>query len=602
MKLTPFAKVFLTIVILGVLGYVGYHYRDTLIPGRKTGTSNTPNTAGDLPTGPNNPASANASYSTPGTKPGCSDAPEVRMNVWAWNSQMGLMAATGGKQATDGSLMCQEHVNLQLIREDDSNKMQENLTAFATALKNGDKNPKDGVHFVAIMGDGAPAFLKGLNDVLGKKLGPDYEARIIGSCGYSRGEDKFMGPAEWKINPSASKGGVCAGVLRDGDWNIALKWLGDNGLRNNPDEHTWDPDALNWVAADTYVDAAKKYVEGYSEERVVVKNGKPTGEKKRITVDSVVTWTPGDVTVAQGKGGIVSIVSTQEYSSQMPNVIIGIDKWMKDNRPTVEHFLSAIMKGGDAVKGNPEALKHAAKVSAEVYHEETPDYWLKYFHPVTERDKQGLEVSLGGSYVNNLADNAMLFGLTQGTSDLLAATYTKFGDLDVQQYPNLMPNYPKIDRVRDASYIRDLAGSSTQLASSIEAQKPKYDPNAATGQKAAVVGRRSWAIEFESGKATFTPSAEATLNDLSRELLVASGTLVQVHGHTDSAGSADANQRLSEERAFAVKQWLMDKSSVNFPSERISVHAHGATNPVAPNSTAEGRAKNRRVEIVLVSG
>jgi outer membrane protein OmpA-like peptidoglycan-associated protein len=603
MKLTPFAKVFLTIVILAVLGYVGYHYRDTLIPGRTTQPSVTPSKV-DLAAGPDSPASVNANYKVPGSRPGCTDQPEVRMNVWAWNAQMGLMAATGGKQATEGSLMCEEKVNLQLIREDDSNKMQENLTAFATALKKGDRNPKDGVHFVAIMGDGAAQFLKGLNDVLGSKLGHQYEARIIGSAGYSRGEDKFMGPNEWKGNPSASKGGVCAGVLRDGDWNIAQKWLGDNGLRNNPDEHTWDPDALNWVSADTYVDAAKKYVEGYSEDRPVVRNGKPTGEKKHITVDSVVTWTPGDVTVAQGKGGIVSIVSTKEYSSQMPNVVIGIDKWMQDNRSEVEHFLSAMMKGGDAVKGSHQGLEHAAKVSAEVYHEETGDYWLRYFNPVTEKDKQGIEVSLGGSYVNNLADNMLLFGLVPGSSDLLAATYTKFGDIDVQQYPKLIPNYPKMDQARDISYIKDIAGTQSQSASAsaTEAEKPKYDAAASSNPKASVVGRRSWDIQFDSGRATFTPQAQQTLEELSRDLLVASGTLIQVHGHTDSLGSNDKNQQLSEERAFAVKQWLMNKSSVNFPSERISVHAHGATNPVAPNSTAEGRAKNRRVEIVLVSG
>ena len=140
------------------------------------------------------------------------------------------------------------------------------------------------------------------------------------------------------------------------------------------------------------------------------------------------------------------------------------------------------------------------------------------------------------------------------------------------------------------------------MAAAVEAEKPKYDASAAMSSKASVVGRRSWAIEFDTGKATFTPQAQATLEDLSRELLVASGTLVQVHGHTDSQGSADANQRLSEDRAFAVKQWLMNKSALNFPSERISVHSHGATNPIAPNSTSEGRAKNRRVEIVLVSG
>src|SRR5260221_13904025 len=151
-----------------------------------------------------------------------------------------------------------------------------------------------------------------------------------------------------------------------------------------------------------------------------------------------------------------------------------------------------------------------------------------------------------------------------------------------------------MDRARDISYIKDIAGVQPQSASAAEAEKPKYDATAASNPKASVVGRRSWAIEFDSGRATFTPQAQQTLDELSRELLVASGTLIQVHGHTDSLGNADKNQSLSEERAFAVKQWLMNKSSVNFPSERISVHAHGASNPVAPNSTPDGRAKNRR--------
>jgi outer membrane protein OmpA-like peptidoglycan-associated protein len=600
MRLTGFAKLFITIIVLAVVGLFVYKYRATLIPAALLKSSVVPS---KVELGQAQDATANnVDYKTPGTEAGCTDQPELRMNVWAWNAQMGLMAATGGKQATKGSLMCDNGVNLKLIREDDGSKMSENLVAFATALKGGDSNPSKGVHFVGIMGDGSPSFLKGVNDVLGKKLGPEYRARIIASAGYSRGEDKFMGPAEWKANPATSRGGVVAGVLRDGDWNIAQKWLGDNGLPNNPDEKTYDPDALNWVAADTYVDAAKKYVEGWSEERPVVRNGKPTGEKKKITVQGVVTWTPGDVTIAHEKGGIISIVSTREYNTQMPHVIIGIDKWMRDNRTQVDHFLTALVKGGDAVKGNNNALETAAKVSATVYAEENGDYWMKYFHPVLERDKAGTEVSLGGSYVNNLADNLLLFGMTPGSSNLFKATYTKFGDVAVQQYPELVPSYPGTDDILDTSYLKDIGGSGTSTAA-VEAAKPKYDEATAKAEAPRnVVGRRSWAITFDTGRATFTPSAESVLDQLQRELLVAGGTTIQIHGHTDNVGNADANQRLSEERAFAVKQWLMDKSSVNFPSERMTVFAHGATNPIAPNSTAEGKAKNRRVEIVLVSG
>jgi OmpA-OmpF porin, OOP family len=597
-RLTPFAKAFISLVILAVVGYVVWHNRDGLVPAATSKPSVVP-TPVELAKAPENVGATQEAkdFRAASNRPGCTHLPEIRYNLWAWNSQMGLMAATGGKQATEGSLMCEAKVNLRLIREDDPSKMQENLVAFATELKKGVANPTQGSHFVAIMGDGAAAFLQGVNEVLEKKLGPEYAARIIGSAGYSRGEDKFMGPPEWKANPSAARGGVVAGYLRDGDWNIAQKWLGDNGLRNNPNEKTYDPDALNWVSADDYIDASKKYISGWEETRPVVKNGKPTGEKIKIRVQGVVTWTPGDVMVAREKGGLVSIVSTKEYSSQMPNAIIGIDKWMKDNRSTVEGMLTAIFKGGDAVKGNRQAFEHAAAISAEVYGEEDAAYWMRYFNIVTERDKQGLLVELGGSYVNNLGDNMLLFGLAPGSANLFAATYTKFGDVVVQQYPELVPSYPTVDRAIDTSYVRAIAERSGGAVAAQQAV-PKYEQVVGSAP-AQVVSRRSWNITFNSGRATFTSQAERELRELARELLVAGGTLVQVHGHTDSQGNVDANHRLSEERAFAVKQWLMEQSSVNFPPERISVFAHGQTNPVASNATEDGRSKNRRVEIVL---
>jgi outer membrane protein OmpA-like peptidoglycan-associated protein len=584
LRLTVTAKLFIAVVILGAVALIFY-----LNPGLLGKVAPMANTkpSSNIPPVASLPESAGfpAVVDGPG---GCTNLPEVRFYHWAWNAQMGMMLANGGKQAAANSLMCQKGVNLKLIREDNIDSMQAALGAFAEALKKGEAQPKDGAHFVAIMGDGAAQFLKGLNDKL-VKLGPDYIDVVVGSAGYSRGEDKFMGPAAWKQNPQAARGGLVAGVLRDGDWNIALKWLGDNRIPNNPDESSYDPDALNWVNASDYVEAAQKYVSGYCTE---LKNVK-TGKKEKHCVDAIVTWTPGDVTAAEGRGGLVSIVSTKEYRSQMPNVIIGNKKWMDQNRKIVTGMLSAIFEAGDKVKTSDDALRQAAAVSALVYKEKDAAYWYKYFKGVTEKDKQGLEVELGGSAVNNLADNLQLFGMAPGSTNAFAATYTVFANVVKSQYPNLFPSFYPAEQITDLSYLRDL---QSQGPATTAADLPKFAPN----QKVAnVVSKKSWDIQFATGSADFTPETTATLKQLLQDLVIASGTLVELHGHTDNQGSPDANMKLSEDRAFAVKKWLEKEAPSSFPEGRIKVVAHGQTEPVAPNTTAEGRARNRRVVVVL---
>lgn len=594
-RLTPFAKVLIAVFLIATVAISVKRWAPDLwrkvVPSAKERQSVVP-TRADLPQGGDAASQGVAEAALPGSNAIRSDSPEARMLIWAWNAQMGLLYANGGAQTTDGSLMAKRGVNVKLIRQDDVSQMQNDLIKFAQELKRGTAQPKVGAHFVAIMGDGAAAFLAGVNNQLAR-IGPEYVAQVIGSCGYSRGEDKFMGLPEWKQNPQAARGALVAGVLRDGDWNIAMKWAGDNGIPNNPDEKTYDPDALNWVAADTYVDAAQKYVAGYAEERAVVSQGKRTGQRKRVTVNGVVTWTPGDVTVARERGGLVSIVSTKEYRYQMPNTIIGIKKWMQSNRTAVEEMLVAICEGGDQVKLYPRALSKAAEISAAVYNEETPEYWERYYRGTTETDKQGLAVELGGSSVNNVADNLYLFGLAPGSTNIFGATYTVFGNIVVQQYSNLVPSYPPLEEILDTSYIAEAAKNQPDGA---KADVATFSAGAGLTR---IISRRSWEVNFNSGQSSLTPWGERQLGALFQDLVIAGGTTVEIHGHTDNIGNPKSNRDLSEQRAFAVKRWLEARSSANFPEGRIRVFAHGDENPVAPNGTAEGRAKNRRVEVVL---
>lgn len=588
-RLTMQAKLFVAAIVAATGGFVVYknpQWVGSVAPPASTAVVN----ASNIP-----PRAELADPSSSGTfptitdgAPGCANLPKVRFYHWAWNAQMGLMYATGGKQAVAGSLMCERGVNLELVREDNTDNMQSQLATFAEALKKGEAHPASGAHFVAIMGDGSATVLKSLNDRLGK-LGPDYVAQVVGSAGYSRGEDKFMGPPAWRDHPQAARGGLVAGVLRDGDWNIALKWLGDNRIPNNPNEQTWDPDALNWVNATDYVDAAQKYVSGFC---VDLKNVK-TGNKEKKCVNGVVTWTPGDVTVAEQKGGLVSIVSTKEYRSQMPNVIIGHKKWMQANAKTVEGMLGAIFDAGDKLKGDDEAMRKAAAISAVVYKEKDAAYWYRYFRVIEQKDKQGLAVELGGSSVNNLADNLQLFGMAPGSVNAFAATYTVFGNIVKSQYPDLVPSFYPVEKILDTAYVRALAERS---APKTQADNPTFVSTQAIKQ---IVSKRAWNIEFDTGSARFTPQAEEQLKTLLADLVVASGTLVEIHGHTDDQGSPDGNMKLSESRAFAVKTWLEKQSPTAFPESRVKVLAKGQTEPVVPNSTPENRAKNRRVVIVM---
>src|SRR5207249_11804712 len=162
-------------------------------------------------------------------------------------------------------------------------------------------------------------------------------------------------------------------------------------------------------------------------------------------------------------------------------------------------------KPADQLKAYPEPLKRAAAISAKVYNEQNGEYWLKYYQGTRETDKTGNMVELGGSAVNNLNDNLLLFGLQPGANNNFRSTYTVFGNIAAQQYPDLFKDANKIPDVKeilDTSYV---LGASSLAQGGAEADVASFSSSGDTGR---VVSKRDWSIEFDSGKATFTAEAE----------------------------------------------------------------------------------------------
>jgi OOP family OmpA-OmpF porin len=101
---------------------------------------------------------------------------------------------------------------------------------------------------------------------------------------------------------------------------------------------------------------------------------------------------------------------------------------------------------------------------------------------------------------------------------------------------------------------------------------------------------------FDSGKADLKPAGKAKLDELVQKLKGFDLESITAIGHTDSKGSASFNEKLSVRRAAAVKAYLVSKG---VDAQRIHTEGKGASQPVADNKTAAGRAKNRRVELEI---
>ena len=106
-------------------------------------------------------------------------------------------------------------------------------------------------------------------------------------------------------------------------------------------------------------------------------------------------------------------------------------------------------------------------------------------------------------------------------------------------------------------------------------------------------------LHFETGSATLSQASSRQLEMLAAVLTAYPNVATSIKGHTDNAGDAAANRKLSADRAAAVKQALVDRG---VPAARIESEGHGSEQPIASNDLEEGRARNRRVELVVVKG
>ncbi len=543
----------------------------------------------------------------------------IRLGHWTWNTHQSWAYANKGKETKADSLFAKNGITLQFIRMEEIPIQVASLAQFAKSFKSGQKNPGSGVHFFTIMGDAGGLVMNMANNAL-KDIDSDYEAEIIGFGGFSAGEDKFMGLPEWKTNPQSARGGLVTGVKADGDWNVMIFWCAQNKVPFNSDKKYYDPNALNFLNVGSYIKAAEFYIANKPVEFIFKSDGKDykgkpikEGDKGFVAINGVVTWTPGDKNIADQRGGLVSIASTKEYSNQMPQYIVGLKQWNRQNKGIVTKMLASIYQASDKINHGNVLLKarkvrarsagdirwEAAKYAKEIFGSESQDYWYKYFNIVKVRDKKGLTVEIGGSSVSNLPRNIKFFGLDGGVN-IGKIVYNRFAKLAMHYYPEVLKGYPKWEKVFNPEYLLAVKGQFAGLSKSAD-YLPVFKKEAKSGSQ---IGELSYNIAFDSGKATFKPSANSVLSNALEELVIAANARIEIHGHTDTQGDGKANMSLSRRRASAVEKWFVNHAGSSFPQNRVKIVPHGENNPlvndfVGGKYQADKMAQNRRVIVKI---
>jgi OOP family OmpA-OmpF porin len=104
-------------------------------------------------------------------------------------------------------------------------------------------------------------------------------------------------------------------------------------------------------------------------------------------------------------------------------------------------------------------------------------------------------------------------------------------------------------------------------------------------------------IQFPVGQSTLTPDNYTLLSKVQQAIGTFDNPRVTIEGHTDSTGSAQMNQELSQKRAEAVKTYLVANKTL--PATLIRATGYGPSRPLAPETTPEGRAMNRRIDVLI---
>ncbi len=294
---------------------------------------------------------------------------------------------------------------------------------------------------------------------------------------------------------------------------------------------------------------------------------------KAKQVDAAVTWEPdlsGAVTARDDEAHI--LVSTTAASNIIADTLCARQDLIDRSPETVRDFVRGWFDGIEMIKTDPAS-----------------SYGL--VGKALKLDDETVSGMLSGLKLTPYPDNAQFYGLTDAKAHYQTLFDTAFV---IWRKKGLVTRTVEAKDWADERFIQSLAtfypGQKVE-EQQVAAQKPS--------ERDRAIINKQIQIHFTPGSDEIMPGSFFVLDSLGDTMTSFGNTILRIEGNTDATGSPTANMTLSERRSLAVKNYIT-KNFPNIPPPRFQTIGRGQTNPIAPNTTEAGRQLNRRTDIKVV--
>lgn len=544
MKLTPFAKLFITVVILGVVGYALWHYKGTDIrkwagadkgaattAAAKSGSGVTSDDFSALRNAPPDPERGKGAAGVSGaslTGSGKLGRPlVVAINTWAGHAP-GIVAAAG-METTRASRYKQTYgLDVKFV-------LLEDPAAKLAAFRKGD---------VDVMWNTVDNWAREAS-ILAEQ---NQKAKSVVMQDWSRGGDGIVSLASIK-SIEELKGHKISCTQFTPSHFLLLYLLSQSGLSSE------DRAAV--------------------EKNIIFTQDAPAAAAmfKAKQVDAAVTWEPDLSSAVTARGDEAHVlVSTTAATNIIADTLCARQDLIDRAPDTLRDFIHGWFDGIEMIKSDPNA---AYAVVAKA---------LKL-------DTDTVSGMLSGLKLTPYADNAQFYGLSGGKAHYETLFDTAFV---IWRKKGLVTRPVEAKDWADARFLSALAANYPQQ----RVEEQQIAAKAPSVKDRAIINKQIQ-IHFTPGSDAIMPGSNFVLDALGETMTSFGNTYLRVEGNTDATGSATANMTLSERRALAVKNYVL-KNFPNIPPQRFQTIGRGSTQPVAPNTTESGRQLNRRTDIKVV--